>query len=131
MQQGCLIHEHALLIYLGVKLPEVLFAEFGQKNLCLLATWIAVEVAAQLGMEMRPLPMKVFAFNRQVARSYQKLGHMPTLATIANPENKMWTVSIGCGYKDEDGWDGHLVAAGTRWMLDASVGQMSSRLLKF
>ena len=53
------------------------------------------------------------------------MGHMPFLATIFNPANAMWSVGIASGCREGDGWDGHLVAAGTRWMLDATVGQMS------
>lgn len=96
-------------------------AEWGQRDLCILATAVVIDVATYWGIEVRPLPVQAVIYNAAFA------------AHVAEGDcdvRKWWpvdgshSVGIGFGIDLKGGkWPGHLIAEAGGWFGDFSINQ--------
>ncbi len=101
----------SLFLALSERIPAAIEAEFGQHTNCILATRLAIEVAAYFFIEAHPVSVQVVLMNAQFA------GHVDA----GDYDVRKWadidgshSVGIGCGFHPgqprEGRWDGHLIA---------------------
>jgi hypothetical protein len=117
--------EYDFLDWLGPRIHERLVVAFPGVNACIMATRIAIEVASRTGYALRPLPVRLIAFNGKMTERMMRSRRMPRDREELHLwcERGAWGVRIGYG-DDATGWDGHLIAAGADHFLDASIKQV-------
>jgi hypothetical protein len=93
-------------------IPAAIDEEFGKQDACILATRLAIEVAAAFRIEAHPLPVRVMLLNRTFAAHVKDGdGDVKKWAPIDGSHS----VGIGFGFKPgqetRNRWNGHLIAA--------------------
>jgi hypothetical protein len=97
---------------------------FQRRDLCILATRVAIETAAYFGVQASPLPVKVMAYNRPFARHVAERFKGVDLSHVAGWGDGSYSVGIGCGAPPRvNGWDGHLIAIADGWFGDFAIQQ--------
>jgi hypothetical protein len=122
-------NEHGLLNALGQLIPPLVESEFGRRDLCILSTRIAIEVAARFHVLLRPLPVQLCAFNPAMVARINLANRMPRDLDETHRwcQNGAWGVGIGYGHTNRrmpEGFDGHLVAVSQQWFLDSALKQV-------
>lgn len=85
--------------------------EFNRRDLCILATRVAIDVAAYFGVHAAPMPVQVILYNEAFARHLADGFAGVDRTSPASWGDGSWSVGIGCGKPERDnGWDGHLIA---------------------
>lgn len=107
---------------LAPRLAPMLLVAFGRRDLCVLATRVAIDVGAYFGVLVNPVPVQVVAYNAQFAEAV-KSGD-PTFAL----QNGGHSVGIGFGLPKgaptpEGRWNGHLIATADGWFGDFAISQ--------
>jgi len=106
-------------------IAPMLEAEFERRDLCILATRVAIEVAAYFGIEATPVPVKVILYNatfaRHVAANFEDVEDRTNPASWGDGS---WSLGCGLGRPNKFGrWDGHLIAVADGWFGDFSISQ--------
>ncbi|HEY1897043.1 MAG TPA: hypothetical protein VGG62_12250 [Terracidiphilus sp.] len=92
-----------------------------RRDLCILATRVAIETAAHFGIKATPMPVRVMAYNARFAQHVEE-GVPP--GTCAEWGDGSWAVGIGLGKPNApDRWDGHLIAVADGCFADCSIQQ--------
>ena len=96
-----------------------------RRDLCILATRVAIEAAAYFGVRAEPVAVQVIAYNAAFAK------HVAT--EFADVQDKYsprtwgdgsWSVGIGCGKPEGwNRWDGHLIAVADGYFGDFGIQQ--------
>lgn len=98
---------------------------FERRDLCILATRVAIETAAYYGVHATPMPVKAILYNEAFARHVAN--HFAGVEDRYKPStwgDDSWSVGIGCGKPKEFGkWDGHLIAVADGCFGDFSIQQ--------
>jgi len=97
----------------------VLEAEFHRRDLCILASRVALDVCDYFGLHAEALPVRTVLYNREFAAAME--------AGLRNPLDAPGAWSVGVGFPpreplDRPGWAGHLVVA-----IDDLFGDFSIR----
>lgn len=114
----------ALFGAMGPLLAPALENAFERRDLCILATGVAIDVAQYFGVEACPLPVRLIAYNAPYARHVED-----GFAGVDKYDPKTWhdgawSVGIGCGKPEADNrWDGHLIAVTDECFGDFSLQQ--------
>lgn len=104
--------------------PVVGQAFGGRRDLCVLATRVAIETAAYFGVEAKPLPVKVIIYNDSFARHVADDFAGVDRRRPDTWGDNSWSVGIGCGSPYGPGkWDGHLIAVADGCFGDFSIQQ--------
>jgi hypothetical protein len=98
---------------------------FERRDLCILATRVALDVAEYFGIKAAAVPVQAILYNEAFAK------HVANGFTDVEDRNKpstwgdgSWSVGIGCGKAPEFGrWDGHLIAMADGCFADFSIRQ--------
>jgi hypothetical protein len=99
-------------------------AQWGRRDLCVLATRVVIDVAAFFGIEAKPLPVQVILYNAPFARRVASGFAGVDRGNPSSWGDGSWSVGIGCGKPAEPGkWDGHLIAVGDGAFGDFSISQ--------
>lgn len=111
---------------MGPLVGPLLEAEFERRDLCILATRVAIEVAAYFGIDAKPVPVKVIVYNaafaRHVAVNFEDVEDRGSPSTWGD---NSWSVGVGMGRPHEPGrWDGHLIAVAGDVFGDYSIQQV-------
>jgi hypothetical protein len=97
---------------------------FNRRDLCILATRVAIEVAAYFGVEAVPVPVRAMVYNaafaRHIANDFADVADRYKPSTWGDGS---WSVGIGFGLRQEGRWDGHLIAVADGWFGDFSIQQ--------
>jgi hypothetical protein len=102
----------------------VLEEHFERRDLCILATRVAIDVAAYFGVQAVPMPVKVVLYNEPFARHVANEFADVDRTNVASWGDDSWSVGIGCGTpKRVGGWDGHLIAVADGCFGDFSIQQ--------
>ena len=99
---------------------------FGRRDLCILATRVAIETAAYFGVEASALPVKAMVYNAAFARHVANGFAGVDRSRPATWRDGAWSVGIGFGkpYDDMPGrWDGHLIAVADGCFADFAIQQ--------
>lgn len=96
-----------------------------RRDLCILATRVAIDVAEYFGIKAEPMPVKVMVYNAAFAK------HVAAKFTdVADPHKPStwgdgsWSVGIGYGKRNEEKrWDGHLIAVADGCYGDFNIQQ--------
>lgn len=107
-----------LFEHLGPLVAPALEQLFNRRDLCIVATAVAIDVAEYFGITARPLPVRTVAYNALFAERYD--------AGRTDFEN-WWaegahSVGIGFGAQARK-WDGHLIVAAGGMFGDFSIRQ--------
>jgi hypothetical protein len=116
---------HDLFRALGPLVAPALEQIFDRRDLCILATRVAIETARYFGIQAVPLPVKLIAYNADFARHVAaKFADVEDRTKPQTWGDSSWSVGIGYGKPYEPGkWDGHLIAVGTGCFADFSIQQ--------
>jgi hypothetical protein len=122
-----LTHE-GLFLCLADILPEYLDREFsGRRDLCILATRIAVYVGEYYGLEVRPQACRVLLANEQAAAHFdeaEKAGLTWRDVDIRELFKVDGSHTVGIGFETPTAkWAGHLIATGGGYFADFTIGQ--------
>jgi hypothetical protein len=109
---------------MGPLVSPTLEALFGRRDLCVLATRVAIDVAAYFGVQAAPMPVKVVLYNAAFARHIADEFAGVDRADVASWGDGSYSVGIGYGAPERAGaWDGHLIAVADGWFGDFSIQQ--------
>lgn len=93
-------------------------AKFGRRDLCILATRVALDVAEYFRIPARPVAVRAIAYNAEFAARVASGGD------FSGDWKSDGSYSVGIGYGKTPGkWTGHLIAAADGVFADFSIGQ--------
>jgi len=99
--------------------------EYGQRDLCILATKVAIEVAAYFGVKATPVPVQTLVYNAAFARHAADGFQGVDRSNVASWGDDSWSIGVGFGSPRRAlGWDGHLLCVADGWFADFSIRQM-------
>lgn len=109
---------HKLAPLLGPRIER----DWHRRDLCVLATRIAMDVGAYFGIPVEPLVVRVIVINRQFAR------HVERGELSVREYQHDGSYSVGCGFNKREKlapgmWNGHMVAQADGWFGDFSISQ--------
>jgi hypothetical protein len=98
---------------------------FHRRDLCILATRVAIETAKYFGIDAHALPVKTMLYNKpfaeHVANGFTDVADRTRPSTWGDGS---WSVGIGYGKPPQDKrWDGHLIAVADSCFGDFSIQQ--------
>jgi hypothetical protein len=98
---------------------------FHRRDLCVLTTRIAIDVASYFDIHVEPLPVKVILYNAAFARHVEAGFAGVERGNPAAWGDGSWSVGIGfCAPPDgTPKWDGHLIAVADGCFADFSIQQ--------
>jgi hypothetical protein len=100
-----------------------LWDRWQRRDLCVLATAVAIDVAAYFRIEAVPVPCKLVAYNAPFAKHVES-----GTAGEGTPQqwgDGSWSVGIGMGLPEAEGrWDGHLIVEAGGWFADYAIRQV-------
>jgi hypothetical protein len=97
---------------------------FHRRDLCILATRVAIDVAAYFGVQAEPMAVKVMLYNEPFARHMADDFAGVDLNDVASWGDGSYSVGIGCGKPEGDNrWDGHLIAVASGSFGDFNIQQ--------
>ena len=106
-------------------LPDFVAAVLGRRDTCIASTRYVCDVAAYYGVDVRPLPTRVIAYNA---------AYKAHLDACEEPDIAEWrkdgSYSVGAGFGIEPGkkgYDAHLIVEGGGWFADFTVGQIERK----
>jgi hypothetical protein len=98
--------------------------EFGRRDLCILATRVAIETAAYFGVEAVPVPVQVILYNEAFARHVADGFAGVDINNVASWGDGSWSVGVKTSAPESSGrWNGHLIAVADGCFGDFSIQQ--------
>jgi hypothetical protein len=91
---------------------------YGRRDLCIIATRVAIDVGEYFGVEVQPLTVRAVVYNR---RYEEKLGSADPFD--GDFSDGSWAVGVGYGKARDAKWAGHLIASTDELFGDFSIGQ--------
>lgn len=131
--------ELALLQHVADDAWDELKNELGRADVCIAATRLALEILAPLGYDVKPLPVRLFAYNAIWIQKALAAGHHPKSEQEGQQwqAEGAWAVGAGIGHRDDRDapygrneaigrFNGHLVLIVNRdYLLDLSLAQIA------
>lgn len=108
-------------------LAPALEAEFRRRDLCILATRIALDVAAYFGVRAEPVSTRAVVYNAAFAAHIER-GFEDVDIARWKPLDGSYSVGVGFGLPNggvpiPGRWNGHLITVAGGWFGDFSIGQ--------
>src|SRR5262245_40327586 len=96
-------------------LPRLVEERFDRKDLCILSTRVALDVAAYFGVPVTELPVRAIAYNPAFRRRVDA-GKDCLTGNPSDWGDGSWSVGIGFGFApgqpQATRWNGHLIVVG-------------------
>lgn len=112
-----------LFYAIGHHIRPLLDEEFRRRDLCILSTRIAIDVAEYFGIAAAPLTTRAIVANKQWTENAER-GYFKNGGAIRGLTDGSWAVGIGWnqpGETEQHRWNGHLVAFAHEWFGDFSI----------
>lgn len=101
-------------------------AGFQRRDLCVLSTRVAIDVADYFGVEVEPVACQMVAYNAAFAAHVENRWQDVDISQFRTDGS--YSVGIGFGLRGRPTppghWDGHLIVAGGGWFADYSIWQV-------